>query len=166
VTDDHRTALTAIIDGTTTKLQTLRGEVAADTEVAALRGHCRSVFADSRVFALVLPRTRLVVASDLSAALAGKLDDVAGKLAGALAAAEAAGRDVTQAKADLEAMKAKTASGRTSAASVPGAVLGLTPADWNANHDVLVPARQSLQSARGDLRAARDLAGKIRDGLK
>jgi hypothetical protein len=164
VTDDHRAALTALIDDITTGLQTRRGEIAADTEVGSLREHCRTIFGNSRVFALVLPRTRLVVASDVSGAIADKLDEVAGKLNAAIA--EASGRDVTQAKTDLEAMRAKIASSRTSAASVPRALLGLTPADWNANHNVLLSVRQSLQSARSDLGAARRLAGKIRDELK
>jgi hypothetical protein len=44
--------------------------------------------------------------------------------------------------------------------------MGLTPADWNANHDVLKPAHHSLRSARADLRVARDLAQKIRNELK
>jgi hypothetical protein len=166
VTDDHRAALTALLDDTTTRLQALQGEITADTEVSSLKAHCRSVFHDNRVFGLVLPRTRLVVASDVSGALADKLDEVAEKLSAAIAEAEAAGLDVTQAKAHLEAMKTKIASGRALAASVPGAVLGLTPADWNADHSVLAPARQALQSARSDLRGARELAGQVRDELK
>jgi hypothetical protein len=53
-----------------------------------------------------------------------------------------------------------------SAGSVAPAVLGLTPADWNANHEVLTPARQSLRSARADHKVARDLAQKIRNELR
>jgi hypothetical protein len=166
LTDGHRAALTGVIDDTTTRLQTLRSEIEAATDAGALRERCRSIFSEYRVFALVLPRTRLVVASDASVAAADKLDDLAGKLGAAIAQAEAAGRDVTQAKTDLEAMKEKIASGRTSAASVADAVLALTTADWNADHNVLLPARKSLQSAGRDLRAARNLAVKIRDELK
>ena len=166
VTDDHRAALTTDIDETTARLQTLAGEIRADTDLATLRDHCRSIFEDNRVFALVLPRTRLVVGADTASAAGARLSDVAGKLADAIAKAEAAGRDVTQAKADLDAMKAQIASAAAAAGSVPGAVLGLTPADWNANHDVLSPARQSLRVARTDLRVARDLAVKIRNELR
>jgi hypothetical protein len=166
LTDAHRAALTGLIDDATAGLQTLRGEIQADSEVGALLEHCRSIFADYRVFALLLPRTRLVIAADVSVAGADKLDNVAGKLGAAIAQAEAAGRDMAQAKADLEAMKGKIASGRTSAAAVADAVLKLTAADWKADHNLLLPARQSLQSARRDLRAAHDLAVKIHDELK
>ncbi|HEV7536164.1 MAG TPA: hypothetical protein VGP90_11050, partial [Acidimicrobiia bacterium] len=78
---------------------------------------------------------------------------------------EAAGRDMSQAKADLDAMKAQIASGVAAAGTIPGAVLGLSPADWNANHDVLQPSRQQLRVARTDLKVARDLAVKIRGEL-
>ena len=166
LTADHRAALTSDIDATTARLQTLDSEIKADTDLATLRDHCRSIFQDNRVFALVLPRARLVVGADTANAAGDKLSDIAGKLADAIAKAEAAGRDVTQAKADLDAMKAQIASATAAAGSVPGAVLGLTPADWNANHDVLVPARQSLRVARTDLKTARDLAVKIRTELR
>jgi hypothetical protein len=166
VTADHKAALTTNIDETTARLHTLADAIKADTDLATLRDHCRSIFEDNRVFALVLPRTRLVVGADTAADAGARLRDAAGKLADAIDKAEAAGRDVTQAKVDLDAMKAQIASGTAAAGTVPGAVLGLTPADWNANHDVLTPARQSLRVARTDLKVARDLAVKIRNELK
>jgi hypothetical protein len=166
VTDDHQSALTADIDETAARLRVLADTIKADTDLAALRDHCRSIFEDNRVFALVLPRARLVVGADTATDAAAKLRDVAGKLSEAIDRAEAAGQDVTQAKMDLNTMKAAIASGVASAGTVPGAVLGLTPADWNADHEVLTPARQSLRSARADLKVARDLAHKIRTELR
>ena len=166
LTAEDRSALLTNIDETTVRLQTLQGEIKADTDLATLRDHCRSIFQDNRVFALVLPRTRLVVGADTATAAGAKLSDIAGKLADAIQKAESAGRDVTQAKADLDAMKAQIASGVAAAGTVPGSVLGLTPPDWNANHDVLAPARQQLRVARTDLRVARDLAVKIRNELR
>jgi hypothetical protein len=163
---DHKAALTADIDNTVVRLQTLQGEIKNDADLAALRDHCRSIFEDNRVFALVLPRTRLVTGADTATAAGAKLSDIAAKLAAAIDKAQAAGRDVTQAKADLDALKAQNASGVAAAGSVADPVLGVTPADWNANHDVLSPARQQLRVARTDLRVARDLAVKIRNELK
>jgi hypothetical protein len=166
VTDDHQVALTADIDGTAARLRVLADLIKADTDPATMKEHCRSTFDDNRVFALVLPRVRLVVGADTATDAGAKLGDVSARLADDIAKAEAAGRDVGQAKLDLDTMKAHIAAGVASAGSVPGAVLGLTPADWNADHDVLTPARQSLRSARADLKVARDLALKIRTELK
>jgi hypothetical protein len=172
VTDDHQAALVSDIDQTAARLRDLATLIKADTDVATLRDHCRSIFEDNRVFALVLPRVRLVVGADTATDAGAKLRDVAAKLADAIAKARGLHQpspeagDVRQAKLDLDMMKSHIASGVASAGSVPGAVLGLTPADWNANHEVLTPARQSLRSARADLRVARDLALKIRNELK
>jgi hypothetical protein len=166
VTHEHEATLSGIIDGTSASLGVLAGEIAADTQAEALKAHCRSIFEDHRVFALVLPRTRLVVASDTAVAGAGRLDRAADRIEQAIAKAEAAGQDVTQAKADLEAMRVEIDSARSSAAGVPDGILGLTPADWNADHGVLTPAREALRSARADLKAARDLARGIVAGLK
>jgi hypothetical protein len=165
VTDDHRAALTANIEETAARLRVLAEAIKTDADLTALREHCRSIFEDNRVFALVLPRAHLVVGADTATDAGAKLRNVAGKLSEAIDRAEAAGQDVTQARMDLNAMKAAIASGVASAGTVPGAVLGLTPADWNADHEVLTPARQSLRSARADLKVARDLAQKIRTGL-
>jgi len=166
VTDDHQAALETDIDRTAVRLRELATLIKADTDFAALRDHCRSIFEDNRVFALVLPRVRLVVGSDVATDAGAALRDIAAKLADAIAKADAAGQDVRQAKLDLDVMKAHIASGVASAGTIPGAVLSLTPADWNANHEVLTPAHQSLRSARADLKVARDLAQKIRSELK
>ena len=166
VTDDHQAAVTADIDETAARLRVLADLIKADTALATMKEHCRSIFEDNRVFALVLPRARLVVGADTATDAGAKLGDLAARLADAIAAAESAGRDVAQAKLDLHMMKAAIASGVASAGSVAPAVLGLTPADWNADHEVLIPARQSLRSARADLKVARDLALKIRNELK
>lgn len=166
VTDDHQAALVQDIDQTAARLRDLATLIQADADLAALKDHCRSIFEDNRVFALVLPRVRLIVGADTATDGGAKLKDIAGKLADAIARAESAGQDVHQAKLDLDMMKAQIASGVAAAGSVPGAVLSLTPADWNANHDVLTPARQSLRSARADLKVARDLAHKIRNELR
>ena len=166
LTDEHEAALSADIAETTARLVALAESIKADSDPAVLRQHCRSIFEDNRVFALVLPRVRLVLGADSATAAAGRLGTVAGRLEAAIAEAEAAGRDMTQARADLEAMRAAIASGQASAQSVPGATLGLTPADWNADHTVLDPARASLRSARSDLKAARELAVKILKQLR
>jgi DNA repair exonuclease SbcCD ATPase subunit len=166
VTDEHEAALAGIIDDSRASLEALAGQIDADTEAEALKAHCRSIFVDHRVFALVLPRTRLVVASDTAVAAADRLEQAADRIEQAIAKAEAAGQDVTQAKVDLETMRADIDSARTEAAGVPDGILGLTPADWNTDHEVLAPAREALRSARADLKAARDLARGIVAGLR
>ena len=161
VTDEHEGILSGILEDTTGSLTALDREIAADTEADALKAHCRAIFEDHRVFALVLPRTRLVVAADTAVAAAERLEGVADRIEDAIAKAEAAGQDVTQAKEDLAGMRSAIDSARTTAEGVPEGSLDLTPADWNADHGVLTPAREALRSARADLKAARELGRGI-----
>jgi hypothetical protein len=166
LTPEHKSALESIISETTARLKALQPKIAGDTDPAVLKADCQSIFGDNRVFALVLPRTRLVVGADAGVAAANRLDQVAAKLAQAIAKAEAAGHDVTQAKADLESMRGKIDAARSSASGVPDSILGLTPANWNDNHEVLTPARASLRSARDGLKEARNLARQIAGELR
>ena len=166
LTPEHKSALDSIISETTARLKALQPKIAGDTDPATLKADCQSIFVDNRVFALVLPRTRLVVGADAGVATADRLDQVAVKLEQAIAKAEAAGHDVTQAKADLESMRGKIDAARSSVSGIPDSILGLTPANWNANHEVLTPARASLRSARDGLKEARNLARQIAGELR
>ncbi|HNJ98532.1 MAG TPA: hypothetical protein PLV13_10420, partial [Ilumatobacteraceae bacterium] len=83
------------------------------------------------------------------------------KLTDAIAAAEAAGKDVGNANELLADMQARVADADSKLAGLGDSILGYTPADWNANHDVLSPAKASLQAVRTDLKTAIDDAKAI-----
>jgi hypothetical protein len=165
VTDAHQAALSAILDETVAGLEALIPDINAAADTAALRTACRSMFEDFRVYALVLPRTRLVVAADVAVAGAGKLDRVAARLESAIERGAAGGQGTAEAEAKLAEMRDEIDSARDAAAGVPAGIMGLTAADWNDDHEVLTPAREALRSARTDLRDARRLAGEIKAAL-
>lgn len=166
LTDEHEADLLAIIADTDASLESLSAEIAAAADPASLKGDCTAILEGHRVFALILPRTRLVAGSDVAVAAAGRLTGMADRLATAIDRAEAAGTDVAGARADLAAMRAAIGSGEQTAAGIPGPIMDLTPADWNADHEVLTPARSDLRSARGDLKEARTLGARIVASLK
>jgi hypothetical protein len=64
LSDADRAALDANIDQARSGLRTLRAQIAAETDPAALKTECDTVWTGYRVFALVLPRTRLVTVAD------------------------------------------------------------------------------------------------------
>lgn len=163
---EHKAALDADINRTRAGLKALAEQIRAETDPVELRRECESIWTAYRVFVLVLPRTRLVATADAELFAVRRLTDVAARLEDAIDKAEADGKDVTEPRADLEAMKAKIASASTAAAGVAPSILPLTPADWNANHDVLVPAKNAVRSARSDLQAAAGLGREIVAALK
>jgi len=156
LTDDHQAALQAILDDSAAGLRALRAEIEADTTLAELREDIRSIFEDFRIYALVVRQVWLVVAADTVDVAGARLDETAADLAVLIERAEAAGQDVTEAKAHLAAMVAAIDEALAGVDGVAEDVLPLTPADWNDGTagPILRATRQAIADARADLRTA------------
>jgi hypothetical protein len=156
LTDDHQAALQRILDRSAAGLRSLRAEIEADTTVPELRKDIESVFEDFRIYTLVTPQVRLVIAADTVERAGAALNDTAVNLATLIARAEANGRDVAEAKGHLAAMETAIDEALAGVDGVAARVLPLTPPDWNAGlaGPILRAARQSIADARADLRTA------------
>jgi len=84
----------------------------------------------------------------------GRLDDALAKLQQAADAAEAAGKDVTAAQAEIDSARAGATAARHLVAGVSDTVLALQPAGYPGNATVLASSRTMLTEARGRLHAA------------
>lgn len=156
VTDPHKATLHGILDASTRGLTALRGQIAADTTIAALRTDIRRIYTDYRVYVLVARQVNLVRGIDRVGVAADRLTDATGNLADAIAQAKANGNDVTAAQGHLDAMTAAIAKARSEVAGDADAVLAQTPAGWNAGSakPILDAARASISAAHADLRTA------------
>lgn len=156
LTDDHQAALQRILDNAAAGLRALRAEIEADTTLAELREDINSIFEEFRIYVLVTRQVWLVVAADTVDVAGAGLEETAADLAVLIERAEAAGQDVTEAVAHLEAMEAAIAEALASVEGVAEDVLPLTPADWNDGtaEPILRAARQAIADARADLRTA------------
>ena len=161
-TPAHKIALTAILNSAKTGLATLRAKIEADTDPTQLQADCQSIFTDFRIYALRVPQVNLVLAADRALAQQTKFASLKTKLQQAIADATTAGNpNVTRAQDLLTDFDAKVAAGLAEATGVADAVILLTPADWNANHDVLKPFITKLRNVRSDFRAASKDARQI-----
>lgn len=165
VTDSHEAALVQNIDATAASLSRLADTIQGEDNFEELRAECRSIVVDHRVFVLVLPRVRLVVASDAELAAARRLTDAATKFQAEIDKQKAEGKDTTEAESDLARMRAHTQSAHDHAVTVFDSVIGITPADYNANPNVLDAARTEVRAAKEDLRAAMAAAREVRHDL-
>ncbi|MBA3877836.1 MAG: hypothetical protein C0498_13100 [Anaerolinea sp.] len=156
LTDAHEAALEVILDNSAAGLRALREEIEADTTVEELRADIKRIFEDFRIYALVTRQVWLVTAADTVNAAGAALNETAADLASLIAQAEANGKDVTVAKAALEAMQAAIDEALAGVDGLASEVLPLTPADWNAGTagPVLREAREAIAAARADLRRA------------
>ncbi len=168
LTDAHEAALDAILASTSSGLRALRAEIEGDTTVEALREDIRRIADDFRVYALVARQVWLVKAADTVVVTAAGFATTAERLEAAIDAAEAAGKDVGDARTHLATMIAKADEAEAKVDGVASAVLALTPAAWNAGDaaPVLKDARDSLRDGRVALRQAMKAARAVLADLR
>lgn len=163
LTDAHEATLKAILDSSAAGLRALRAEIQADPSVPEVRRDIKRIFEDFRIYALVARQVWLVMAADAADAAGAALNGTAADLASLIAQAEASGKDVTEAKANLAAMQAAIDAALAGVDGVADGVLPLTPAAWNAGTagPILRDARQAIVDARADLRTAASEARQV-----
>jgi hypothetical protein len=168
LTDADRAALRSQLTADTNGLTALRATIDAETDKGALRADLKTIVTDYRIYLLMVPKTAEVIAADAELAAVGRLGTLSTKLQARIDAAKTAGKDVSQAQADLDAMKAKVGQVSPLVHGVPAAVLPLTPAQYNggAAKPILVSSRTSLQSGRALLVGARADAAACIAALK
>lgn len=168
LTSSDAAALTAEINSTRTGLKSLKGSIDAENSIPALRADIVKIASDFRVYLLVVPQVNLVNAADAVVASQTNFGKINTNLTARIAAAKAAGKDVTAAQADLDAMNASVTAAVGLATPLPAALLPLTPAQYNAGTagPILTSARTSLGQARDDLKSAMASAKACRDALK
>ena len=147
-------------------LTALKAKLIADTDLATARTDVQSIFADYRVYYLMLPKTRMVASADRFTSVEAALTTLEGKLQARVTAAKAAGKDITALQNLLDDMKAKIADAQAKSQSVVTPLLALQPTDYNQNHTVLLQYRASLKTAHDDLVASRDDAKTAIQDLK
>jgi hypothetical protein len=154
LTGPDRSKLDSILTATTTGLMSLKTKIDADDTPVALRTDCRTIVTGYRVYLMVNPQARLVVAADRALAAANALSELANLLQARVARDVAAGKDVSKAKADVIQLTTQAQAAHAAASGVPAGVLALTPAGYPGNRPTLVAARATLATTRGELVAA------------
>lgn len=156
------TTLVARMNTDITGLTALDATIKADTTVAAARADAKKIFTDFRIYALVVPSTRMVVAADaVQGVAATRLTTAADRLQAAVTK-----RGLTAEQPTLDDMKAKIAAATAATAGMSSHLLGLTPAQWNADHHLLDSDRANLKTARAALQDARSDAKTVVAALR
>ena len=121
----------------------------------------QEIFSDYRVYALVLPVGHMVRAVDVvDNLIAPALNQAAGMFETAITT-----RGLTSLQPTLDDMKAQLATAAQATSGLAARLEALTPAQWNASHEVLSSPRSSLDAARDALRKARQDGNTILAGL-
>jgi len=153
--------LVPVLQSDVSGLRQLDQTIQNDTTLQAARADARRIFTEYRVYALMLPVVHMVRGADaITNVIVPKLDDAAGHLQDAITK-----RNASNLQPLLDDLRAQTAAAQQLVTGLPGRLEALEPADWNANHAVLQPSRDTLQRARLDARRARQDGRDIVAGL-
>jgi hypothetical protein len=157
LTAADRAALQSQLAADASGLAALRTQIDQETDVSVLKTDLGKIATDFRIYLLMAPKVAEVIAAETELAAVGRLGTLQTKLEARIDAAHAAGKDVTRAQSDLDAMNAKVAQVSPLVQGVPAAVLPLTPAQYNGGTaaPILASSRTSLQAGRGLLAGAR-----------
>jgi hypothetical protein len=144
-------ALTAYLRADIAPLQALGQKIAGDTSASTAAADYVTIFTDFRVLALVLPATRIAGAVDqVDVTTVPTLSGLATKAASHVNSSNQA---VLQPL--IDDLNAQIAAATNATAGVSATVLAYTPAEWNANHDLLASGRGSVESSDNDIAQAR-----------
>lgn len=158
--------LTDEVNSTVSGLTTLKTKLDADTTLTDARTDAKSILSDYRVYALVLPKVRLIKVSDGQIALEAKFSTLSATFLQRFAELKAAGQDTGVFEAALANMNLKVEAAQTISTAIQTKVIALQPTDYNSDHTILSGDRDQLKTAHDDLTAARTYAKTIADGIK
>lgn len=151
----NRAAINAQLTGELAGLAALKAKLTADTTLVEARADAASIVSEYRVYALMLPKARLVVAADQFAAAEDRLAQIGAKLQSKVAAAKTRGENTAAAETALEDLWRGVDTARARTAPMTADLLALQPSTYNADHAVLVGYRTTMGEAYQDIKAAR-----------
>jgi hypothetical protein len=157
--------LTGQLQSELSSLGALNTKLSADGSLPDARTDVQSVFANYRVYALMLPKTRLVAAADALSSLGDKFNTLAHSLQDKINSAKTSGTDVASSQAALTDLEAKLDDARTKYTGLATTLAALQPSDYNADRTVLTGYRDDLFTARADFTAARADVTTVITGL-
>jgi hypothetical protein len=150
-----KATLLATLNGDVSGLTALGATIAADTTAQQALTDYKTIFTEFRVYALALPQAHFAAAAGtLTGTVLPKLTAAQTKLAALLAGADAS-KNTPAVQAAMADLATQISAITTATNGLSATVLAYTPAQYNANHSLLSSARQSLATARTDVRAAR-----------
>jgi hypothetical protein len=166
ITPADKTTLLATLNGDVTGLTALGVTIAGDTTAKQAASDYATVFTTYRVYALALPQVRFAAAADdMTVTVLPKLTDAQSKLAALLAGADS-GKNTPQVQAWMADLGTQITAVGTETNGLSATVLAYTPAQWDANHALLSPARASLAISRNDIKTARGDISNVMNALK
>lgn len=152
----HRTALNAMLTSTRDGIEAIDAALSSESDLEALKRTCVRIETEHLVFSLRTPQVQNVIGADAVVTRSRSLESEIDTLAPQIDGAEALGSPHVVRMRELSAEVLALAPGaRNGVSGVSNALIALTPADWLANREILVPYQERNRVARADLDKAK-----------
>jgi len=152
----HRDGLNTMLTATRDGLEALDAALATETDLDALKRTCVELETQHLVFSLRTPQVQNVIGADAVVTRSRTVESDSNALAPQIGAAELIGNPNVARMRELNATDLVLAPGaRARVAGVSNALLALTPADWLAQRDILVPYQEKNRQSRAELETAK-----------
>ena len=166
-----KTSISTAITNQVVGLAQLKTKIDADTDAATVKTDVQSITGSYRIYALVLPQVRVIVAADRVVTIASEMQLVSAKLESRISAAQSAGADMSAAANTFADFNAKVADAGTQAQAAVTEIATLVPDQGDktkmaSNTAALKDARAKVVAAQKDLVAARKDAATIVAAVK
>ena len=154
ITDQQKSVIEQDVTTNKNGLTALQKQLDAETTVAAARVDIHKIFADFRIYAVVLPRDYGEIELFHEQNITTRMKNADSTISDLIAKAQAKGDDVTQLNSLKSDYDAKLADATTNENNAQGLIPSLIPANYPGTDATLKTYRGDLKTARQDLQAA------------
>ncbi len=171
VSSTEKTNITNAVQTNSSGLTSLEAKINADTDVTTARADAKTITANYRIYALVMPQGYILAASDRIDTISSMMTALSTKLQTRINTDLSAGKNVATLQSALADISAKVTDAQTQGSSAQSGVINLTPDQGNttiiaSNKAALVAARANIKTATSDFQVARQDIKTITQGLK
>jgi len=163
---DEKSSLSGEIQSQLDAMASLKAKIDADNDTSSLKIDVQSITKAYRIFMLIMPQASIAAASDRAETMVDTANTLGAKIQARIAAAQAAGKDVSAEQTAYADFQAKVADANVQAQASVTETQSLKPDNGDqtvmqSNEAALKDARTKLHVAQQDLVAARQDAGTI-----
>jgi hypothetical protein len=155
IPEDSKDELIADLEKNIDGLNELKTKIANETDLEQLKALVKSIFADYRIMAIVLPRNRAKLAVARSRLVLNKLDNLSIKIEKLISLAEKNNLDITQVQALLDDYEVKIAEAKKQLNLAFLKFSQMDPSNTQQAKTLLAEGKAALKAAKAALEAAK-----------
>jgi hypothetical protein len=163
---EQKASIAAELSAQVTNLTALKVKIAAETDIAMVREHMKSVTKAYRVYLVTMPKAAITAAADRIMNVAAQMETFSAKLSARITASAS-----VEVKAALADMNAKIADAKVQAQAGAALVANLQADNGDtaiaaSNAEALKSAKAKIEAGQADLKAARKDMEIIMKGIR